>query len=218
MVEIADLADGRVALDVDLANLTRRHLHRRVFAFLRDQLHGRTGAARDLAALANLELHVVNLGAQRNVFQRQRIPGQDVHVRPGNNRVAHFQAERLENVPFLPVRVGQQRDARRAIRVVLDRRDLRRDIVFVALEVDDSVHPLVAAAAPPRSELSAVVAAARLMQRLDERLVRLGRCDIVERLNGLKPRPRRRRVVFANRHDYAPSRNSGIFWPSRSFT
>jgi hypothetical protein len=55
------------------------------------------------------------------------------------------------------------------------------------------------------------------VQRLDERFVRLLRGDF-EGLHGLKPRAGRRRVQFAKWHDYAPSRNSGIFWPSRSFT
>src|SRR5215471_4056252 len=63
VIEIADLADRRVALDEDLANLARRHLHLRVFAFLGDQLHARSGAARDLAALAVPQLDVVNLRA-----------------------------------------------------------------------------------------------------------------------------------------------------------
>ena len=81
VIEVADLADRRVALDVDLANLARRHLHRRVLAFLGDHLHRRPGAARDLAALARLQLHVVDLRAERDVLQRQRVARQDVDVR-----------------------------------------------------------------------------------------------------------------------------------------
>ncbi len=51
-------------------------------------------------------------------------------------------------------------------------------------------------------ELAAVVAPARAVQRLDQRLVRLGRGDLVEGLHGLKPLARRGRVEFANRHKY----------------
>ena len=218
VIDVADLADRREALHVDLANLARRHLHRRVVAFLGHQLHRRSGAARDLAALAGPQLHVVEQRAERDVLQRQRVARQDVDVLPGDDRVADLQADRLQDVALLAVGVGQQRDARRAVRVVLDRRDLRRNVALVALEVDDAVHPLVAAAAPPRRQLPLVVAAAGAVQRLDERLVRLLRRDLVEHLHGLKPRARRRRVEFANWHDYAPSRNSGIFSPSRSFT
>src|SRR5438445_397613 len=85
---------------------------------------------------------------------------------------AERMVDRVQDVALLAVGVRQQRDARRAVRVVFNRRDLRRNIPLVALEVDDAVHPLVAAAAPPRRELAAVVAAAGALERLDERLVR----------------------------------------------
>ena len=92
--------------------------------------------------------------------------------------------------------------------------DLSRDVLLVALEIDDAIQPLVPAAAPPRRQLAVVVAAAGAVQRLDERLVRLARRDIVERLDRLKPPARRRRFVFSDRHvDYAPSKNSGSFSP-----
>src|SRR5436190_21986361 len=60
VIEVADLADRRQALDVDLANLARGHAHARVLAFARDQLHRRPRAARNLAALAGPQLHVVD--------------------------------------------------------------------------------------------------------------------------------------------------------------
>src|ERR1700676_2425680 len=59
VVDVPDLADGGVAFHIDLANLARRHLDRGVLAFLGHQLHGRSGAPRDLSALARPELHVV---------------------------------------------------------------------------------------------------------------------------------------------------------------
>src|SRR5580692_1731919 len=43
MIEIADLADRREAFDADESDLARRHLHRRIQAFLGDQLDGRPG-------------------------------------------------------------------------------------------------------------------------------------------------------------------------------
>src|SRR5690242_4108876 len=59
VIEIADLADRRHALDVDLPDFARRHAHRRVGALAGHQLHRRARAARDLAALAGTQLHVV---------------------------------------------------------------------------------------------------------------------------------------------------------------
>ena len=134
-------------------------------------------------------------------FSGSAVARQDVDVVAGDDRVADLQAERLQDVALLAVGVGQQRDARRAVRVVLDRRHRCRDVALVALEVDDAVVALVAAAAPPRRQLAVVVAAARLAQRLGQRLVRLARRDLVERLDGLEPPAGRGRVVLSDWHD-----------------
>src|SRR5262249_3981531 len=95
VVAIADLPDPGQALHIDLANLARRHLHRRVLAFLGDELHGGAGAPGDLAAFAELQLHVVQQRAEGNVLERQRVARQDVDVLSGHDRVADLQADRL---------------------------------------------------------------------------------------------------------------------------
>ena len=120
---------------------------------------------------------------------------------PGDDRVADLHARRLQDVALLAIGVGEQRDARRAVRVVLDRRHLRRDVLLVALEVDDAVEPLVPAAAPPRRQLALVVAAARAMQR-SRSAARYGSFVVISsNVSDVLPRDaRRRRVVFANRH------------------
>src|SRR5206468_727784 len=56
VLDVAHLADRRKALHADLANLARRHLDRSVIAFLGDELHRRSGAARDLPTAAGPEL------------------------------------------------------------------------------------------------------------------------------------------------------------------
>src|SRR5258705_10178881 len=200
VIEVADLADRRQALDVDLANLARRHAHAGVVALARDQLHRGAGAARNLAALARLQLHVVNLRAERNVLQPQTVARQDVDLVARDERVADLDAVRLQDVALLAVRVREQRDARRAVRVVLDGRDLRRDVLLVALEVDHPVQALVAAAAPPGRQVALVVAAPGVVQVLRQRPVRLIRRDLVEGERRLAAHTGRGRVVFADRH------------------
>src|SRR2546425_1640285 len=200
VIEVADLADGRHALDEDLADLARRQLHRRVVTLARDELYRGPGAARELAAFAGPQFHVVDLRAERDALERHRVSRQDVDVVAGHDRVAHLEAERLQDVALLAVRVRHERYPRRAIRVVLDRRNLSRDVLLVPLEVDDAVQPLVTAAAPPGGQFSPVVAPARAMQRLGQRAMRLRRRDLVERLNRLEPPAGRSGLVCANRH------------------
>src|SRR5262249_10439685 len=108
VIEIPDLADGRVALAEDLSNLTRRHLDGRELAFLGDDLDGGSGAARDLSALAGFELHVVDERPQRDVSERQRISREDVDVGPGDDRVPNLQPDGLKNVTLLAVGIRDE--------------------------------------------------------------------------------------------------------------
>ena len=128
VVEVADLADGGDAVEEELPDLARGHLHRDVVAFLGHHLHRRAGAAGELAALADLELDVVHHRAERDVPQGQAVAGQDVDRVAGDDGVAHLQPEGLEDVALLAVGVVHEGDARRAVRVVLDRGDLGRDV------------------------------------------------------------------------------------------
>ena len=66
MLEVAHLADRRVALDVHLANLAGRQLDLSVRRLPRHQLRSGTGGTDHLAALAALELDVVDHRAERN--------------------------------------------------------------------------------------------------------------------------------------------------------
>jgi hypothetical protein len=75
---------------------------------------------------------------------------QNVGVRSGHHRAPDLQAGRRQNVALLAVHVMQQRDARAAVGIVLNRRDAGRDTVLVALEIDLAIGLLVPAAAEPR--------------------------------------------------------------------
>src|SRR5262245_10344591 len=88
VIDIADLANSGVAHHCDVANLARRHLHRRVVAFLRYQLHRRTRAPCNLSALARLELDVVEHRAKRDVLERKRVARKNVDVVTGDHGIA----------------------------------------------------------------------------------------------------------------------------------
>src|SRR6185503_19960764 len=77
-------------------------------------------------------------GGRRHGFSGAPVARKGGHRGARERAGAHLDAERLQDVALLAVRVRQQRDARRAVRVVRDGRDLRRDVRLVALEVD---HP-----------------------------------------------------------------------------
>src|SRR5262249_9791828 len=76
---------------------------------------------------------------------------------------------RRDDVAALAIGVQEQREAGAAVRVVLEPLDLRRNAVLVALEVDDPVVVLVAAALVAHRDVAVVVTARSALLALDER-------------------------------------------------
>src|SRR5688572_8656832 len=163
VVFVADFADRRATVDVHLAHLGRPQTDRRVEPFARHELCGGPGAARELTAPARLELDVVDLRADRNVADRQRVACLDRGLGARLDRVACRDALRREDVTTLAVCVEHERDVRVAVGVVLESLDLAWHAVLRAAEVDDTVALLMAAALVPRREPTLVVARARAL-------------------------------------------------------
>src|SRR5262249_3041053 len=144
------------------------------------ELDARSGRARHLRALPRLELDGMDERARRDVLERERVADPDVRARPRLDACADAQLRGREDVGLRAVGVMEQRDPRRAVRVVLDRRDLRRHAVLAALEVDDAVAALVAAALVARGDPAVRVAAALLRERSEQALLRLRLRDLLE--------------------------------------
>src|SRR5512143_1408063 len=180
VLEVSDLADRGVAVHTHAPELARRHTEERVRSLLRHELSAGPRRAGHLAAAARLEFHVVHDRAERDRLQRKRVSDDDVDRRARDDRLADGEAGGRHDVPLLPVGVGEEGDARRPVRVVLDGGDLRRDVVLVALEVDVAIALLVTAAPPPGREVSAAVTAAGPELPARERLLRRGLRDLRE--------------------------------------
>src|ERR1700694_3494622 len=159
VLDVADLADGRVADDRHAPDLARWHADLRVVPFAGQQLGRHARGPHHLAALAAVELDVVHRAAQRNARQRQRVPRFDVSLGSADHLVTDRQTDRGQDVALLAIGVGQQRDPRAPVRVVFDRADGRRDVQLVALEVDDPVELAVATTLMADGDLSLRVAA-----------------------------------------------------------
>src|SRR5690349_4112785 len=123
----------------------------------------------------------------------------------------------MDDVASLAVGVLDERDARGAVRIVLDLLHRRRHAELVAPEIDDAVLPLVAAASTAHGDVTVIVAAAALFQRLDERLLRLLARDLREIRDGTEPCARRDRSELTNRHSiYLSLRRSESCRPRRA--
>src|SRR5262249_41074384 len=176
---VADFADRGAAIDVHLAGFGRTQTHRRVQTFARRELRGAAGAARHLAALARLELDVVDGRADRDVAQLHAVAGLDRRFRPRQHRVAGVQALRRDDVATLAVLVQHERKVRGAVRIVFDALDLARDAVLVAQEVDHAVLLLVTVALVAHGLAAEVVARAGRVLVHQQRLLRLTLVQVV---------------------------------------
>src|SRR5690606_5355240 len=181
LLGVADLADSGAAADVDQADLAGRHAQVGHLALLGEQLHRGAGGAGELGAAAGTQLDGVQRRTHGDVAQGKVVARLDVGPGTVLDAVALVQATRRENVALLAVRVVQERDARGAVGVVLDVRDLRRHAVLVVTtEVDHSVGALVATALVADGHTTGIVTAALAVQGTDQRLLRRGPRDLDE--------------------------------------
>lgn len=201
LLGVADLADRGAAAGVDQADFTRRHTKVGHGALLRQQLHGGTRGTGELRAAAGPQLDGVDGRTDRDVAQRQVVTGLDVGGRAVLDTVALRQSTRRDDVALLAVRVVQERDARGAVRVVLDVRDLgRHAVLVVTTEVDHSVGALVATALVANGHTTGVVTAALAVQGADQRLLRRGPRDLDKVGDAGATTARGRRLVLADTH------------------
>src|SRR5215470_4848909 len=146
VIDVADLADRGKAGFLDLPDFAGRHFDKRVAALAIVQDRDLACAARNLAAVARTKLDVVNVRAERNDAERKRVADFRRRVWSRHHFRADRQADRPEDVALLAVGVLDQRNARGAVRIVLDADHGRFNAVFLALEINDAIAALVAAA------------------------------------------------------------------------
>jgi len=142
---VANLADGRPAIDGHPPHLSRGEPQCGEVSFFGHQLDAGPGTAAKLAATTRLQLDVVQDRPHRDEAHRHGIADPDFGPLPAAQHVPYRQAGRRQNIALLAIVVVQQGDAGVAVGVVLDRGDRRRDAVLGALKVDDAVLAFVAA-------------------------------------------------------------------------
>src|SRR2546422_423220 len=195
----------RHAVDRHHPHLARRQLERRPLALLRQELRLRAGAPAHLRAAARLELHVVNERADRDIAERQRVARQDVGLRSRHDGVAHFEAERRDDVALLAVTVVEQCEPCGAIGIILDPRHARRDAELLTPEVHRAEHALRPAAAVAHGDPPVRIAPARPPLGREQALLRLLSGDFLGRDVCEVPAGRRGRLDGADSHDRSGS-------------
>src|SRR5690606_37641559 len=102
------------------AQLAGREAELGVAGVLTDQLRIAAGRTGHLAAAAELQLDVVHDRADRHVLERHRVARLNVRGLGGDDLVAGLQTLRRQDVGQLAVFIADERDERRAVRIVLE--------------------------------------------------------------------------------------------------
>ena len=109
----------------------------------------------------------------------------------------------MKDVALLAVRVRDQRNARRAVGIVLDRNHGRRNAILVALEINVAQLALVPAATMPDRDVARVAASAGAQLDAGQRLVRLIGRQLIVGQRCLEAQRRRNRSVCLNCHKFS---------------
>ena len=159
VIHVPDLSDGGIATDVDFAKLAGWHLHEGVVTFAVVQDNLLSGAAGDLPSATGLEFDIVDRRSERDGLERKRITDFGRGILTRMNLGSHTKTRGGKDVRFLTIRVLDKCYAGAAIRIVLDRDDIRCHVALPAFEVDDPVLLLVPAANVARGDAAVVIAA-----------------------------------------------------------
>jgi len=190
MIEIAHLPDRRHAIEVNQSDLARGQADVRVIALLGQKLRRASGTAHKLPALSRTQLDVMDGRPHRDISERQRIAHENIRIGAGDDRLPHLQPMWRQDIPLLPIRIMEQGDEGRPIRIILDRGHARRDAELVPLEINDAIEALMPSTAMADRDMPVVVSTVNPPLADRQRLVRLLGRDLLLGQEGLKP-PRR---------------------------
>lgn len=88
----------------------------------------------------------MNDGTERNVGERQAVADFDIGFWSAYDLVANLQSLRSEDVAFFAICIVQQSDTAGTVRIVFDRSNSCRNVIFISLEIDQSVLTFTTAA------------------------------------------------------------------------
>jgi len=164
MINIANLANSSQAPVMKLAQFARGKLEHNVPALFAHSLGSITCAAPELPAFARFKLNVMYQGPSGNGLKRQSVARFYVNVVTRLYHVAQFDAQGGEYVPLFAIDVIDQGNARRPIRIILNRGHLARDGSLIPSEIDDSKLAFTAATSVTHSYNAPVIASCLLLE------------------------------------------------------
>ena len=123
VVEVRNNADGGDAVQTNVAHLAGGQTNQSVTIFLSHQLSHDASGTDQLAALAGIQLNVVDHGTDGDVLEGQSVTGLDVGVGAGHDLVANLQTIGSQDVALDAVLILDEGDEGRTVRIVYTAHD-----------------------------------------------------------------------------------------------
>src|SRR5436305_3600516 len=120
MIDVADLANGRISVFVNTADLAGGQFHQRVTPFAVVQCRLLAGAPRNLAATSRSQFNVVDVSAEWNRAKRQRVSEVGRDILSGHDCRSNTESIRCKNVTQLAIRIFNKSDSRGTVRIILN--------------------------------------------------------------------------------------------------
>ena len=172
MLGIAYLANRAVAIFIETADFTGRHLDQRVTRFTVGNDGLLAGSAGYLAAGTRTNFNVVNGSTQRNVLQGHGIAYLGSNLLAAFHLHAHLQSRGGQNVGFFTILVLNQSNAAGTVGIVFDSKDSSGHIKLVAFEVHQAIFALMATANVAGGDAAIIIAATGFLEGSAETLFR----------------------------------------------
>src|ERR1700730_994476 len=195
---------------MDAPQLAGGHAHDGVVALLGQELRRGPGRPHELAAATQCELDVVDSRSERDPGQGQRVANPHRRLGAAHDLVADLEAERRQDVALLAIVVVDQRDARRPVRVVLDRGYLAGNAELVPAEVDPAIGAATVPTAVAGRDLALVVAAGVVLQRLQQAPLGFRGGDLLENGGRHETAAWAGRLVLPDWHGFSIGSRTGL--------
>ena len=171
MVRIAHLSNSRTTLNWNSSHFAAWQLQLCPSRFTRHQDCRRTRGAAKSGSTTWRHLNATNFSPRWNVPHRKAVPQHRCRIWAVHQRCSCLQPVRCQNVGFGTVRVMQQSNPSRTIRIVLNRIHFGRNTILHSLEVDDAIHLLVSTTTMSCCDETLVVSPTMSLQSLEQTLL-----------------------------------------------
>ena len=132
-----------------------------------------------MSATTWVQFDCVNLSCWWDHCERHAETGIDITASAGvDELVASLHTARCEDVALFTIRISEESNVSRAIRIVLDCLHVRWDVQLVATEVDETISALMTTTTTTRSDTTVAITALLLVVVSREQTLRLFLGDV----------------------------------------